>query len=55
MTSEHQCFMYIVPPEKTEFVTAARFQISYTRDGVPQGEFIYGKNYMARLRIKMFY
>jgi serine/threonine-protein kinase HipA len=48
MTSEQQCFVYIVPPGATEFVTAARFQISQTRDGISIGEFVYGKNYLAR-------
>jgi serine/threonine-protein kinase HipA len=48
MTSEHECFVYIVLPNTTEFVTAARFQISETRDGTPIGKFVYGKRYMAR-------
>jgi serine/threonine-protein kinase HipA len=48
MISERQCYVYIVPPGATEFVTAARFQITQTRDGVSIGEFIYGKNYLAR-------
>ncbi|MEO8402626.1 MAG: type II toxin-antitoxin system HipA family toxin [Gammaproteobacteria bacterium] len=48
MTSERKCFVYIVPPGATEFVTAARFQISSTREGTSIGEFIYGKNYLAR-------
>lgn len=49
MTSERKCFVYIVPPGATEFVTAGRFQVTLTRDGVPVGEFVYGKNYMARI------
>jgi serine/threonine-protein kinase HipA len=48
MTFEHTCFVYIVLPGSTEFVTAARFQIKQTRDGESIGEFIYGKNYLAR-------
>lgn len=46
MTSE--CFVYIVPPGETEFVTAGRFRISQSRDGYPLGEFVYGKRYMER-------
>ncbi len=48
MTSDHECFIYIVLPGMTEFVTAARFHITQTRDGIPLGKFVYGKNYMAR-------
>ena len=48
MTSEKTCFVYIVLPGETEFVTAARFQISLTRDGVLIGELIYGKKYLSR-------
>ncbi len=49
MTSERQCFVYIVPPGSTKFVTAGRFQISQTREGIPIGEFVYGKKYMERI------
>ncbi|MDR3490428.1 MAG: HipA domain-containing protein [Gammaproteobacteria bacterium] len=48
MTSERECFVYIVLPGTTEFVTAARFKMTKTRDGVSIGEFVYGKNYLAR-------
>lgn len=48
MTSERECFVYIVLPGATEFVTAARFRVSTTRDGVPVGHFVYGKRYMER-------
>jgi serine/threonine-protein kinase HipA len=48
MTSEQTCFVYIVLPGTTEFVTAARFHISHTRDGIPVGELIYGKRYLSR-------
>jgi len=49
MTSERICFVYIVPPGATEFVTAARFKISqYHDDDQPIGEFVYGKSYLAR-------
>ena len=48
MTSDRECFVYIVPPGKTEFVTAGRFRVSQTRDGDPFGEFVYGKRYLER-------
>ncbi len=46
-SSEQNCFVYIVLPGKTEFVTAARFQISKTRIGDSIGKLIYGKNYLS--------
>jgi serine/threonine-protein kinase HipA len=48
MTSERECYVYIVPPGATEFVTAGRFQVSETRDGLPLGQFVYGRRYLAR-------
>lgn len=48
MTSEQTCYVYIVLPNATEFVTAARFQLSQTREGAPIGELIYGKSYLSR-------
>lgn len=48
MTSERECFVYIVPPDETEFVTAARFRVSRTRDGEPVGELVYGRSYLER-------
>lgn len=48
MTSEKTCFVYIVLPGTTEFVTAARFQITHTRDGIPIGEIVYGQKYLSR-------
>lgn len=47
MISDRNCFVYIVLPGQTEFVTAGRFRVSETRDGVSIGEFIYGKKYLA--------
>ncbi|HEY4368972.1 MAG TPA: HipA domain-containing protein [Steroidobacteraceae bacterium] len=46
MTSE--CYVYIVLPGTTQFVTAARFQVSPTRSGEPVGELVYGRRYMER-------
>ena len=48
MTSESECFVYVVPPGETEFVTAARFRVSTTRNGAAVGEFVYGKRYLER-------
>jgi serine/threonine-protein kinase HipA len=48
MTSENECFVYIVPPGQTEFVTAARFRVSEARDGAAVGELVYGKRYLER-------
>lgn len=49
MTSdERECFVYIVLPGQTEFVTAARFEIQEDRRGTSTGRFIYGRRYLAR-------
>jgi len=49
MISEQQnCYVYIVLPGTTTFVTAGRFQLSRTRDDVPLGQFVYGKKYLSR-------
>lgn len=48
MISENHCYVYIVLPNTTKFVTAARFQISHNREDVVFGELIYGKKYLAR-------
>lgn len=46
MTSE--CYVYIVLPGETTFVTAGRFAVRETRDGTHVGEFIYGRSYRER-------
>lgn len=46
MTSE--CYVYIVLPGETEFVTAGRFTLNETRGGAEVGEFIYGRTYRER-------
>lgn len=43
-----ECFVYIVLPGETEFVTAGRFQRTENRHGVYTGRFVYGKSYLAR-------
>jgi serine/threonine-protein kinase HipA len=48
MTSERECYVYIVLPGATEFVTAGRFQVSPTPDGDPVGRFVYGRRYLER-------
>ena len=47
MTSERECFVYIVPPGATEFVTAGRFR--WDDDGTAAvGRFVYGRSYRER-------
>lgn len=46
MTSE--CYVYIVLPGETAFVTAGRFALRESRGGAPVGEFIYGRSYRER-------
>lgn len=48
MTSERTCYVYIMLPGQTEFVTAGRFTLTPTADGQAVGHFIYGKKYLAR-------
>ena len=47
MTSERECFVYLVPPGATEFVTAGRFR--WIDDGgAAVGQFVYGRSYRER-------
>ena len=47
MTSERECFVYIVLPGATEFVTAGRFR--WVDEGAGgAGAFVYGRSYRAR-------
>ena len=47
MTSERECFVYLVPPGRTEFVTAGRFR--WIDDGTAAvGRFVYGRSYRER-------
>jgi len=49
MTSEAgaaECFVYIVLPGTSTFVTAGRFVLEPNRAGVPVGRFVYGKRYL---------
>ena len=47
MTSERECFVYIVLPGATEFVTAGRFRWSDQGAGAV-GQFVYGRSYRER-------
>ena len=44
----NECYVYIVLPGETEFVTAGKFVLSTDRHGVPTGKFVYGRSYRAR-------
>jgi serine/threonine-protein kinase HipA len=48
MTSERECYVYIVPPGATDFVTAGRFRVSPAPEGGAVGEFVYGRRYLER-------
>lgn len=51
MTSEFgatECFVYLMLPGATSFVTAGRFALRPDRSGVPLGRFVYAKSYLAR-------
>jgi serine/threonine-protein kinase HipA len=48
MTSERECYVYIVPAGATEFVTAGRFLVYQTLEGLTVGEFVYGRHYLSR-------
>ena len=47
MTSERECFVYIVPPGATDFVTAGRFRW-VEDDAGTVGRFVYGRSYRER-------
>jgi serine/threonine-protein kinase HipA len=48
MTSERECYVYIVPPGQTSFVTAGRFRVVTHDDGTAAGAFVYGRRYLER-------
>ncbi len=47
-TSERDCFVHIVLPGETKFVTVGRFRLNETRQGATVGKFIYGRSYRER-------
>ena len=48
MSSERECFVYIVPPGATEFVTAGRFRWTEDDGAGAVGRFVYGRTYRDR-------
>lgn len=45
-----ECFVYIILPGESKFVTAGKFQLTADRHGVPTGKFVYGDSYRSRER-----
>ncbi len=43
-----ECFVYIALPGATDLVTAARFELTVDRSGIPLGRLVYGKSYLER-------
>ena len=50
MTSKmsDECFVYLMLPGATEFVTAGKFVLMVDRSGLPFGQFVYGSQYLSR-------
>jgi len=49
MTSNTECYVYIVLPDETEFVTAGKFVLAVDRrDEATVGRFVYGRSYLRR-------
>jgi serine/threonine-protein kinase HipA len=46
--TDQECFVYVVLPGQTRFVTAGRFVLRGNRDGGPVGGFVYGRSYRQR-------
>lgn len=46
MTSE--CFVYVMLPRTTSFVTAGKLVLSKDRYGIETGRFVYGRSYLSR-------
>jgi serine/threonine-protein kinase HipA len=42
------CFVYVALPGATDLVTAARFELTTDRGGIPLGRFVYGRSYLSR-------
>jgi serine/threonine-protein kinase HipA len=47
MTSSRECFVYIVLPGRTDYVTAGKLVIGETSYGEFVGRFVYGKSYLS--------
>jgi serine/threonine-protein kinase HipA len=48
MAAETKCFVYVVLPGDTQFVTAGRFELQQDRQGRAVGTFVYGRRYRER-------
>lgn len=48
MPPQPECYVYVVLPGGTEFVTAGRFSLNSDRQGQPVGTFVYGRRYRER-------
>ena len=48
MPTDLECYVYVVLPGSTVFVTAGRFLQSRDRQGQPVGTFVYGRRYRER-------
>jgi serine/threonine-protein kinase HipA len=48
MPSDLECYVYVVLPGSTAFVTAGRFSQSRNRQDQPVGTFVYGRRYRER-------
>ena len=46
--ADQECFVYVVLPGQTNFVTAGRFALRRNRSGDPVGRFVYGRSYRQR-------
>lgn len=46
--SRAECYVYIMLPGETSFVTAGRFELAEDRRGNPLGRFVYGQSYLDR-------
>ena len=44
----NRCFVYMTLPGTTDPITVGRYDLAETRAGVPRGQFVYGKSYLAR-------
>lgn len=47
--ADEECFVYVVLPGQTHFVTAGRFALRRDRSGSAVGAFVYGRRYRERL------
>lgn len=46
--ADQECFVYVVLPGQTSFVTAGRFALRSDRRGDAMGQFVYGRSYRER-------